>query len=97
MRHASFLGLRSDKRAEEVQPEKMQATPNPESDVKISNRDRMIFTDTGWTKGDLADYYAAIVPLMLPFVARRPVSLVRCPQGRAKHCFFQKHDSGGFG
>mgnify|MGYP003114687148 FL=1 len=34
---------------------------------------------------------------MLPFAARRPVSLVRCPQGRARKCFFQKHDSGGFG
>jgi bifunctional non-homologous end joining protein LigD len=34
---------------------------------------------------------------MLPFAARRPISLVRCPQGRAKQCFFQKHDPGGFG
>src|SRR3546814_5693840 len=34
---------------------------------------------------------------MLPYMARRPVSLVRCPQGRAKQCFFQKHDSGSFG
>jgi bifunctional non-homologous end joining protein LigD len=34
---------------------------------------------------------------MLPFAANRPISLVRCPQGRAKRCFFQKHDSGTFG
>jgi bifunctional non-homologous end joining protein LigD len=34
---------------------------------------------------------------MLPFAANRPISLVRCPQGRAKKCFFQKHDSGSFG
>src|SRR3546814_15416808 len=34
---------------------------------------------------------------MLPDMARRPVSLVRCPQGRAKQCFFEKHDSGSFG
>jgi bifunctional non-homologous end joining protein LigD len=33
---------------------------------------------------------------MLPYAADRPLSLVRCPQGRAKYCFFQKHDSGGF-
>ncbi|MCM8732386.1 DNA ligase D [Hephaestia sp. GCM10023244] len=97
VRHASFLGLRGDKRAEEVQPEKMQKAPKTDSGVKISNPNRVIFPDTGQTKGDLADYYAAIAPLMLPFAARRPVSLVRCPQGRAKHCFFQKHDSGGFG
>ena len=97
IRHGSFLGLRSDKPAKDVEPERAQNAPEPESDVKISNRDRVIFPETGRTKGDLADYYAAIAPLMLPFAARRPVSLVRCPQGRAKHCFFQKHDSGGFG
>jgi bifunctional non-homologous end joining protein LigD len=34
---------------------------------------------------------------MLPWIAHRPISLVRCPQGRAKKCFFQKHDSGSFG
>ena len=33
---------------------------------------------------------------MLPYIADRPLSLVRCPQGRSKYCFFQKHDSGGF-
>jgi bifunctional non-homologous end joining protein LigD len=38
-----------------------------------------------------------MAPLMLPFAANRPMSLVRCPQGRAKACFFQKHDSGSFG
>ena len=66
-------------------------------DIAISNPDRVIFPGDGYTKGDLADYYAAIAPLMLPFAANRPVSLVRCPQGRAKKCFFQKHDSGGMG
>jgi len=56
-----------------------------------------VIFDGGLTKGDLADYYAAIAPLMLPWAAGRPVSLVRCPQGRGKKCFFQKHDSGSFG
>ncbi len=65
--------------------------------VKITHRDRMIFPEAKATKGDLADYYQAIGPLILPWLAHRPVSLVRCPQGRAKHCFFQKHDSGSFG
>ncbi|MDZ4308114.1 DNA ligase D [Allopontixanthobacter sp.] len=97
VRHGSFLGLRADKPARDVTPEKPAALPAAEPDVAISNRDRVIFPDTGQTKGDLADYYAAIAPLMLPFAAQRPVSLVRCPQGRAKKCFFQKHDSGGFG
>ena len=42
-------------------------------------------------------YYAQVAPILLPWLAERPISLVRCPQGRAKHCFFQKHDAGSFG
>lgn len=97
LRHGSFLGLRRDKKAQAVKPEEAEAAPQDEIAVAISNRDRVIFPESGDTKGDLVDYYAAIAPLMLPFVANRPISLVRCPQGRAKKCFFQKHDSGTFG
>ncbi|MGN7931384.1 DNA ligase D [Sphingopyxis sp. 22461] len=97
VRHASFLGLRHDKEAKDVTPEKKQSAPTATSDVTISSRERIIFPEAKATKGDLADYYAAIAPIMLPHSARRPISLVRCPQGRAKKCFFQKHDSGSFG
>ena len=100
VRHGSFLGLRSDKKAADVVPEVPQETPAEEpmeEIVKISNRDRVIFPESGETKGQLADYYAKIAPLMLPWAGFRPVSLVRCPQGRGKKCFFQKHDSGSFG
>lgn len=97
VRHASFLGLRGDKPAADVIPEQPVATPAREAAYRITNRDRVIFPETGQTKGQLADYYAAIAPLMLPHLAGRPISLVRCPQGRDKKCFFQKHDSGSFG
>jgi len=97
VRHASFIGLRSDKPAREVQPERKAPAPKPESAIKISNRDRVLFPESKATKGDLADYYVQLAPLILPHLARRPLSLVRCPQGRAKKCFFQKHDSGSFG
>ena len=97
VRHASFLGLRADKRARDVTPEQKQPVPAPASDVMISSRDRIIFPESKATKGDLADYYSAIAPVMLLHTARRPISLVRCPQGRGKKCFFQKHDSGSFG
>ena len=97
VRHASFLGLRSDKEAKDVTPEVRQPAPEARSDVTISSRDRVIFPEAKATKGDLADYYEAVAPLMLAHMARRPVSLVRCPQGRARKCFFQKHDSGAFG
>lgn len=97
VRHGSFLGLRGDKPAKEVKPEVASETPEETTEVAISNRERVIFPESGQTKGELADYYAAVAPLMLPFAANRPISLVRCPQGRAKKCFFQKHDSGSFG
>lgn len=98
LRHPSFLGLRGDKPAREVVVERPQAVPDaPDTGVKVSSRERLIFPESQVTKGDLADYYAAIAPAMLPWSAHRPVSLVRCPQGRGKHCFFQKHDAGSFG
>ena len=97
LRHSSFIGLRGDKPPDEVVAERPRAAPAPATQVKVTNRGRVIFPDSGVTKGDLADYYAAVAPIMLPWLARRPVSLVRCPQGRAKHCFFQKHDAGSFG
>ena len=99
VRHGSYLGLRGDKKAEDVVPETPEDTPedDPADEVKISSRERVIFPDSGQTKGELADYYQAVAGLMLPWAAQRPISLVRCPQGRAKKCFFQKHDSGSFG
>ncbi|WP_170005150.1 DNA ligase D [Pseudopontixanthobacter vadosimaris] len=97
IRHGSFLGLREDKEAAEVKSERAVEAPAAGDEIAISNPDRVIFPESGQTKGELADYYATIAPLMLPFAANRPVSLVRCPQGRAKKCFFQKHDSGSFG
>ncbi|WP_239804562.1 DNA ligase D [Croceicoccus hydrothermalis] len=97
VRHGSFVALREDKDPAQVKPETTEAPPAAEAKIEISSRSRIVFPDSGQTKGQLADYYAAIAPLMLPFAARRPVSLVRCPQGRAKRCFFQKHDSGAFG
>ena len=97
VRHGSFLGLRGDKAAADVVPEVASPVPPPPSPVRISSRDRVVFPDGGQTKGELADYYAAVAPLLLAHAADRPISLVRCPQGRAKKCFFQKHDSGSFG
>ena len=98
LRHSSFLGLRGDKPAREVVREQPQPAPDVQaSRIRITNRDRVIDPDAGVTKGDLADYYAAVAAIMLPWSGHRPISLVRCPQGRAKQCFFQKHDAGSFG
>ena len=100
VRHASFLGLRNDKPAEDVVAEKPQPLPRAATStdsIKISNPERIIDPESGVTKGELAAYYRAVAPLMLPWAASRPLTLVRCPQGRSRKCFFQKHDAGSFG
>ncbi|MDE0946287.1 MAG: DNA ligase D [Sphingobium sp.] len=102
LRHSSYLGLREDKKPEAVvleieAPVARVTQPTSTSGVKISNRDRVIFPEGKLTKGELADYYEAIADIMLPWAGSRPISLVRCPQGRDKKCFFQKHDAGSFG
>jgi bifunctional non-homologous end joining protein LigD len=97
LRHPSYLGLREDKKPEAVVVEKAITATTTSAPVKITNRDRMLFPESGVTKGQLADYYAAVAEIMLPWCAERPISLIRCPQGRAKKCFFQKHDAGSFG
>lgn len=103
LRHSSYLGLREDKKPEAVVVEtaapvaSVASTAPEKSRVKISNRDRVIFPEGKLTKGQLADYYEMVAPIMLPWAGSRPISLVRCPQGRDKKCFFQKHDAGSFG
>ena len=64
--------------------------------VRLSHPDKVLFPKQGLTKSDMATYYEAIAERMLPHISDRPLSLVRCPQGRSGKCFFQKHDQGGF-
>jgi bifunctional non-homologous end joining protein LigD len=100
VRHPSFLGLRADKKAKEVVRELPQAAPAraaAEDGIKISNPERVLWPDAGITKQQLVDYYRRVGPMMLEWAANRPLSLVRCPQGRAKKCFFQKHNTATFG
>ncbi len=59
--------------------------------VNLSSPDRVLFPEMGLTKQDLAEYYAEISDWILPHLVGRPVSLVRCPSGRGKNCFYQRH------
>jgi len=65
--------------------------------VVISHPTRVVFPGTGITKGDVAVYYRQVAPLMMREIANRPLSVVRCPNGIAKACFFQKHLARGWG
>ena len=64
--------------------------------IKLTSPDRIVYPGQGVTKAGLVAYYASVADRMLPYLANRPLSLLRCPQGRTKYCFFQKHDTGGF-
>jgi bifunctional non-homologous end joining protein LigD len=59
--------------------------------VRLTNPDRVLYPDQGLTKLDLAHFYQGIAKHVLPHVQGRPLTLVRCPEGLAEPCFYQKH------
>lgn len=109
LRHSSFLGLREDKPAEEVIEErpvrtetkqvqraaKIRRKAGPETTVTLSNPDKPLWPDIGFTKQDLLDYYAGVWERMARFVVERPLSLLRAPDGVGGQVFFQKHAGAG--
>lgn len=113
LRQASFKRLREDKTAKELgapasavpakaakptkTPAKAKAPDRDANGVTISHPERVVFANARLTKGDVADYYRQMARWILPEVARRPLSLLRCPDGVDKPCFFQKHHGTGLG
>ena len=69
--------------------------PTAASSVRFTHPERVYWPDVGVTKRELADYYASVWRFMAPHVVDRPLALVRCPDGTAGECFFQKHASAG--
>lgn len=65
--------------------------------VRISHPERVIDETSGLTKLELARYHADIAEWLLPYARNRPLALVRCPDGAAQQCFFQKHVMPGIG
>lgn len=84
LRQASYLGLREDKKIKDVKA-------SNSSRLLISSAEKIVYPESGLTKGDVARYYQVAAPLMLEHLRQRPVSLFRCPDGTAGTCFFQKH------
>lgn len=106
VRQGAYQGIREDKTARDVvrerpasldlaaavaraAPAKTRRTP------KLSHADKVLYPEDGLTKQDLARYYEAIADWFLPAVRERPLTLVRCPNGYTKECFFQKHAGDG--
>ncbi len=105
LRQASFKAIRADKTVADLRaagsappPEvPVPHTPAPSAPrasadaVVLSSPTRVVYPDAGIRKQDVYAYYDAMLPWLLPEIAGRPLSVVRCPQGIARPCFFQKH------
>jgi len=87
LRAPVYLGLRRDKPPVEV----VREAPQPVSNSKLTNLDKIYFPEHGYTKGDLIQYYDAVAPLILPHLKDRPLSLKRYPNGIHGEYFFQKN------
>jgi len=62
----------------------------------ITHPEKVLFPDDGITKGDLAAYYEAVAPILLPYLRGRPITMERYPAGIGKKGFWQKDVSKGF-
>jgi bifunctional non-homologous end joining protein LigD len=102
LRHPVFLRLRDDKRPEEARREGLPREDPPPvrapaaagepggRRVEVSNAEKVFFPGEGITKGDLVAYYREIAPFMLPWLADRPITMTRFPDGIEGKSFFQK-------
>lgn len=59
--------------------------------VRFTSPDRVLWPEQGLTKRGLAAYYETIAEWILPRISDRPLTLLRCPQGREKECFVQRN------
>ncbi|MFD2256120.1 DNA ligase D [Luteolibacter algae] len=91
IRQGSFIGLRQDKSASEVRLETL--SPMKKSTVmnlKITHPDRVIYPGLGVTKLEVAEYYEKTGDLMMPYIAGRPLAVLRAPERISGDMFFQK-------
>jgi bifunctional non-homologous end joining protein LigD len=65
------------------------------ADFRLTSPEREVYPGEGISKQQVADYYAAMLPWLLPEITGRPLSLLRCPDGTGNECFFQKHRTAG--
>ena len=103
LRHPSFQGLREDKPPAQITRERAASAANSAAaeangtnviaGIKLSHPDRVLYPEQGITKGELARYYESVGELILPHLSGRPLTLLRCPEGRKKQCFYQRHVS----
>jgi bifunctional non-homologous end joining protein LigD len=97
LRQPVFQGLREDKPPREIGREGPGARIEEEergdriAGIRLSHPEKLLFPEERLTKRDVARYYDEIAAYVLPDLKDRPLTLVRCPDGNAAPCFYQKH------
>ena len=92
LRAPAYKGLREDKDATEVRREEPMATEIRKGKrvLKLSNVDKLFWSEEGITKGDLLSYYQRVAPVVVPHLKDRPFTMKRYPDGWQGKFFFQK-------
>lgn len=75
--------------------DKAGSAESDDGDFRLTSPQRVVFPEDRITKRQVADYYQAMLPWILPEIVDRPLSIIRCPQGVQRPCFFQKHYTAG--
>ncbi|MNM66215.1 putative DNA ligase-like protein [compost metagenome] len=91
VRHSVFHGLRDDKPARSIGLEQPVKNPVNTPALHLTHPERIVDASSGISKRQVAEYYALVAPWILPHLKRRPVALVRAPDGLAGELFFQKN------
>src|SRR5690349_6892892 len=63
--------------------------------LELSNLDKVLYPDAGFTKGEVIDYYTRIAPALLPHLVDRPLTTIRYPNGVRTKGFFEKNAPAG--
>jgi bifunctional non-homologous end joining protein LigD len=91
-RHASETTIATEKWNDSVKSHRTN-DQMPGSSGRLTSPAKLLWPESGVSKRDLADYLDAQSDRLLAFVKGRPLSIVRCPEGRLGKCFFQKHNN----
>ncbi|KAF1699573.1 DNA ligase D [Pseudoxanthomonas jiangsuensis] len=92
---ATARASRARKAAGTRTPSKPASAATEPSLPKLSSPGKILFPETRITKQEVWDYYLAVAGHLLPEIAGRPLSIMRCPEGTQRPCFFQKHHTAG--
>lgn len=91
LRHGVLLGLREDRSAASVRGEDTMPDTSSLGGVRITHATRPVYTDPRLSKREVLEYLERVAPRMLPHVAGRLLSVLRCPDGAGGTCFYQRH------